>query len=188
MENFSDAVLASSMANWRLFGKGGLVKVTSKYAADVAKMGPDLTRIHVRGYIGIAKYLSGLNARGIEQALGLPPGDLSAGAYVYALTRLPTFREVDFKYSLAWPDGKMPSEADYKALLDRRDAAYGGASEGRFYPPGGAHIPQWRLNFAGDEPGIPGNLLDIVTDSTRFRSDKLHSPHNRPANWGRILT
>lgn len=188
MGNFAEIARASSMANWRLQGREGLVKVMSKSSAQYMQLKSDLSQVRVKGYIGLAKYIYGLNAAQIERALGLPPASMVSGAYIYSLSRLPTFNEVDFRYSLAWPDGKVPTPAEYTALLDRRDAAIVGlTSEPTLYPPGGSHIPQWRLNFNGAQPGIPGNLIEVVTNTTHFHRDKAYSPHNRDPNWGRVL-
>lgn len=189
MGNFAEAARASSIANWRLDGRDGVIKVMSRSSAQHMQLKPDLSQVRVKGYITLAKYIYGLNAQGIQSALGLPPGSMASGAYVYSLSRLPRFNEVDYKYSLAWPDGVIPTDAEYKALLDRRDAAIVGlTSEPTLYPPGGTHIPQWRLTFNGAQPGIPGNLIEVVTNMDHFHRAKTYSPHNRQPDWGRILT
>ena len=192
MQNAGDAFRASSMAHWKLSGRDGLVKVMNEDSARVFQLAADLSKAKVKGYIGQQKYLYGLNAGQIERALGLPPHSMASGAYLYSLSRLPGFDEVDFKFSLAWPDGKVPSDAEYRDLLSRRDAALKGvSSEPNLYPPGGSHIPQWRLNFDRAHPGIPGSLLQIATASQPFRrsngSELAYSPHKRPVKWGKVM-
>ena len=192
MQNVGDAFRASSMAHWRLHGRDGLVKVMNEDSARHMRLSPDLARVRVKGYIGIAKYIYGLNAQQIERALGLPPHCMANGAYVYCLDRLPAFSEVDFKFSLAWPDGKVPAPAEYMDMLKRRDAAYAGlTSEPSLYPPGGGHIPQWRLNFDRGHSGIPGSLIQVVTATEPFKreggSAQPYHPHKRPPNWGKVL-
>ena len=180
------------MANWKLTGRDGLVKVMNESSARYQQLSPDLTKVKVKGYIGQAKYLWGFSAGEIERALGLPPHSMTAGAYIYRLSRLPVFDEVDFKFSLAWPDGKVPSAAEIKDMIERRNKALAGLShEPKLYPPGGAHIPQWQLNFGSGHSGIPGELIQIVSASQRFHrpggSDLQYAPHKRKVKWGGIL-
>jgi hypothetical protein len=181
-----------SMQDWRLTGRDAIAKVISQEEAIKRSGTGSIATLGLKGYITISKYLFGLNAPELERALGLPPLSLNSGACIYMFTRLPTYDEVDFKYSLAWPDGKVPTAAEYADLISRRDANYAASvSDPSLYPPGGAHIPQWRLRFDRSHLGILGNLTQIVTATTPFRRDngstKLFSPHNRRPNWGGIL-
>lgn len=192
MASIGELAREASMRSWSLTGRTGLVKVMNGGSADHLAIGPGRDRVSVSGYITQAKYLYGLTAGQLERALGLPPLSMVAGAYIYGLSRLPAFAEIDFRYSLAWPDGKVPTPAEYADMLDRRDNALAGlSSEPSLYPPGGAHIPQWRIDRTKLAGPIFGSLLQHVAANDVFRRDNgspmVHSPHARAPRWGRIL-
>ena len=185
MATMAEGFQASSMKHWGRSGKNALIKVINEESANQVKRG-NLKTVTVYGYFGVAKPILGMQPFQIERALGLPPLSLAKGAYVYQLDRLPTFDEIDFRYSLAWPDGKMPTPAEYMDKIARRDRILAGLeSEQRFFPPGGVHIQQWTL--VKGHRGIGGKLLQMVKPEDKFYRDQLYRPHNRDIDWGPIL-
>lgn len=185
MATMAEGFQASSMKHWTRWGKNSLIKVMNEESVRRTQKG-NLDNVTVRGYFGQAKYIYGMRPFQIERALGLPPFSLTKGAYIYQLDRFPTFAEIDFRYSLAWPDGKVPTPAEYMALIARRDSALAGmTSEPSLYPPGGVHIPQWTL--IKGHPGIGAKLLQLVKAEDKFARDKLYMPHNRNIDWGSVL-
>lgn len=192
MTTLGEAARESSTRSWTLTGKTMLVKVIGESALPHVKLGDGPETVRLSGYFTQAKYLYGLTAGEMERALGLPPHRLAAGAYVYAFSRLPAVDEIEFKYSLAFPDGLIPTREEFDSMLDRRDSALAGrSSEPNLYPPGGTHIPQWKLTPISRFGGITGQLMQKVEGAAKFLrlngSPQRYQPHTRPVNWGRIL-
>lgn len=182
MQSFLDAALQSSMQFWSLSGPNRLVKV----------MGPDAERHMlltgmIGGYVTQEKYLYGMAAYQIERALGLRSGELSQLCRVYSLARLPTAREVEFKFSAAFPDGRPLGDKEHGQIMQAREDFAAGKDLYRrsqvptvqAYPPGSAMVPQWKLVVAIQV----GGLIASVTNQFAFPRDsgsiKPYTPHNR---------
>lgn len=183
MATIGELAGAASTRSWTVTGKTRLVKVYNRENAVAA------TRRYktVMGYVTQEKYLYGLTAPEIEAALGLRPMELKGGAWVYSLTRLPTPGEVEFKLSTAFPDGRVfddPTAAGADNLFLRHMAARKEFNRGRTrylesYPPGKAHIPQWKIT----SPIPLGGLIQVATDVIPFSRQNgaylKYRPHNR---------
>jgi hypothetical protein len=184
VQNFQDAIHASSMRSWSLTGPMRLVKVVGPAAEDyMLKTGL------ISGYFTQEKYLYGMSPAQIERALGLRPMELSQLARIYAFARLPTTSEVDFRLSAALPDGKPFEQQQMDALLAARlNYASGSNLYARSqvptvqaYPPGSAMVPQWTFHKG---MGVPiGGLIASVTPVFPFPREsgsiKPYTPHNR---------
>jgi hypothetical protein len=99
----------------------------------------------VGGYITLGKFLLGKTPRQIEQALGLQPGYLAAGARIYRFTRLPTVSEYTYELTTQYPDG----------------LAYNAAHSDPRFPPGSRVIHQWKIKRGSEIPVDAANLLDL---------------------------
>lgn len=182
MQNFLDAALHSSMQFWSMSGPNRLVKV----------MGPDAERYmlqtgRIRGYVTQEKYLYGMAAHQIERALGLRPRELSQLCRIYSLARLPTAREVEFKFSAAFPDGRPAGDQQHMQIMQAREDFAAGKNlyqrsqvpTVQAYLPGSAMVPQWKLIMEIQA----GGLIASVTDQFAFPRDsgsiKPYTPHNR---------
>lgn len=180
--NFGAAINASAMRNWTLTGGDRIVKVVSATSAmTVEKYGTAM------GYVTQEKYLFGKNSNEIERILGVRPYEFGVLCYVYALDRLPTAEEVEFKFSTAFPDGK-PFE---RKGLDQMKAARNDYANGKnlydrsmtpvaqYYPPGSSMVPQWKLI----KPVPIRHKIATVTPNLVFPrangSTKPYTPHNR---------
>lgn len=78
----------------------------------------------VRGYITTAGWVKGCGPADLEKRLGLPAGELAAGAVVMTLARTPAADEFEMRGYSQCPDGLQ--------------------YDGGRYPPG-AGVPQWQL-------------------------------------------
>ena len=133
------------MRFWTLSGPGAIVKVLS--LADATGPRPPAA---ASGYLTQAKFLKGLNSSQIERDLGLQPQSLKQGGFVCYLARLPTYDEVEYRFSAALPDGQFWTSQMHEEF-DRARSRYTGMRgeviEG--YPPGSERALQWRL-----KPGV----------------------------------
>ena len=97
------------------------------------------------GYVTCYKFVGGKTLREAEGILGLPEGELSAGAYFYEFMRLPTANEFELKGYSQCPDGK-PWQPDSK------------------FPPG-LGAAQWRVR---KNSYIASRLAAIVEPGGKF--------------------
>ncbi len=184
MQNFGEAIQASSMRTWALSGPFRLVKVVGPAAEEYMQRTGQ-----IGGYFTQEKYLYGMSPAQIERTLGLRPNELSQMARVYAFSRLPTAAEIDFRLSAAQPDGKIFDQAQMDQILQARtDYANGVNLYNRSqvptvqaYPPGSAMVPQWTFKRG---MGVPvGGLIATVTPQFPFSREngsvKPYTPHNR---------
>lgn len=185
MANLGDQAKLASMRFWSLHGPNRIVKVMGLSADNYMRSSGKT----ISGYVTQEKYLYGMTNDQIERHLGLRTNELRPMARIYALQRLPTADEVEFKFSAAFPDGKpVDDQAAFDAdLAQSRDNLAAGKNlynrsmtpAGQFYPPGSGMIPQWKLIA----PVPSGQLIATVTDQFAFPrangSVKPFTPHNK---------
>ncbi|PTX57678.1 hypothetical protein C8N43_2349 [Litoreibacter ponti] len=193
--NVGEGIKASSMKHWSLTGPSRLVKVFSISARNFMGSEKNSNKDHISGYVTEERYLWGLTATEIEMKLGLRPFELRPLVYVYALARLPSSDEVEFKFSAGFPDGKpvgqgADKDAFHKDMMQaRKDYADGKNTHGpqarsmtpvvQLYGPGSFKIPQWKLIA----PVPVGRQIATVSPTIAFPrpngSVKPYTPHNR---------
>lgn len=184
MPTLGELMLHGSMRNWSLRPGARLVKVLSPSALLHAGDPPMLS-----GYITQEKYLYGQTSTGIERILGLRPGELAQMVHVYALSRLPTPAEVDFRLSAAWPDGGHFDAAALAAHLKAREEYRQGLNLHQrsmvpvvqSYPPGSGMVPQWCLK-KGVAIAASGKIATATAQFPFPRANgsiKPYAPHNR---------
>ena len=128
------------------------------------------------GYVTQEKFLIGKNCLEIEKALGLRPFELRDLCYLYSLERLPTFDEVEFRLTCAFPDGQVFDEHKMEQVLTARDDfansrnLYNRSMSPTvdFYGPGSPGIPQWELI----SPIPTGGRIATVTKLLPFTNQK----------------
>jgi hypothetical protein len=177
-----DMATASSMRGWKAEGKDRLVKVCGPAAAQATEKYNS-----VMGYVTQEKYLYGKTARELETLLGLRPFELRTMAYLFSLARLPRLGEFEYKFSLAFPDGRVFEEPQVEQMLaaradflDQRNlTARSFTPVAQYYPPGSGTIPQWKIT----KPVPLGGLIGTVTETIPFARDdgsiRPFTPHNR---------
>ena len=106
---------------------------------------------------------------------------------IYSLARLPTAREVEFKFSAAFPDGRPAGDQQHMQIMQAREDFAAGKNlyqrsqvpTVQAYLPGSAMVPQWKLIMEIQA----GGLIASVTDQFAFPRDsgsiKPYTPHNR---------
>ena len=87
----------NAIAYWQQSARNRPVKVTSFSRAPM---------FWSEGYITCHKFIAGRSLVEAEQILGLRPGELSSGAYLYEFLRLPTADEFDTRGYTQTPDGQ----------------------------------------------------------------------------------
>jgi len=97
------------------------------------------------GFVTCYKFVAGRTLEETERILGLPAGELAAGAYFYEFLRLPTKDEFELKGYSQCPDGK-PWEPGSK------------------YPPG-LGAAQWRIRR---NTYIASRLAAVVEPGGKF--------------------
>lgn len=184
MPTLGELMLHGSMRDWSLRPGHRLVKVLRPLPGLNPEKLPMLS-----GYITQEKYLYGQTSTGIERILGLRPGELAQMAHVYALSRLPTPAEVDYRLSAAWPAGSHFDDAALAAHLKAREDYRLGLNLHersmvpvvQSYPPGSAMVPQWCLKK--DLSIAASAKIATVTAQFPFPrangSIKPYTPHNR---------
>lgn len=123
--------------NWSLTGQNRIVKVVPLSRGPATGAG---------GYITLAKYLSRKTPQQLEKDLGLPSGYLASGVQVFSFRRLPMSHEYEYDLTLKFPGG----------------LAYNPAHSDPNYPPGAAHIHQWKIKDGVQIPVDPSKTLSIL--------------------------
>ncbi|MFG5383995.1 MULTISPECIES: hypothetical protein [unclassified Yoonia] len=180
--NLGDAIHETSMRHWTVTGGNRIVKVVSPTAdLGLQQYGTAM------GYVTQEKYLFGKNSREIEKLLGVRPNEFAVMCHVYALARVPTPDEVEFKFSTAFPDGKVFEAEQHDQMMTAREDFAAGTNlydrsmtpVAQYYPPGSNMVPQWKLVKA-----VPlGGRIATVTPQFAYPrangSIKPYTPHNR---------
>ncbi|NNE58295.1 MAG: hypothetical protein HKN36_09325 [Hellea sp.] len=185
MASLMDAAAASHVASWSLSGRNRPVKVLGISARNYShKANGGLPSLG--GFFTLEKYLWGRNPAQLESLLGLRPFELKPICHIYGFTRLPKATEVEFKFSAAWPDGKIMDDEGFNQILESRQNYAAGKNlynrairpVAQHYPPGSSMIPQWRLKTE-----IPARRIAVVSETIPFArengSAKIYRPHNR---------
>jgi hypothetical protein len=123
--------------NWSLKGPKRIVKV---------RPGGEKTLPALGGYITSGIFLSGKTPLQIEQTLGLPQGYLTSGARIYRFIRLPMIHEYEYELTAHYPGG----------------LAFNPASSNPAFPPGSAHVHQWRIKDGIQLPVDLRNILNLM--------------------------
>lgn len=119
-----------AIENWRKSSLNRPVKVTNVSRPPM---------FWSEGYITAYKFIAGRPLGEVERILGLPPGELAAGAYCYEFLRLPTADEFDLRGYTQTPGGQP-------------------YSPGGVYP-AGAGAAQWEVRR---NTQVPTRLFAIV--------------------------
>lgn len=90
------AARASAMARFQEWGAKNLIRVTNPGGAVLTE---------VSGYIGLITAIAGLTPAEISKCLGLRYEDLSQGAMIYRLNRIPLSTEFEVRGYTTLPDG-----------------------------------------------------------------------------------
>lgn len=126
----------NAIAYWQQGPRNRPVKVTSFARAPT---------FWSEGYITCYKFVAGRNLHEVEQILGLRPGELAAGAYLYEFLRLPTIDEFDSRGYTQTPGGQpWHAESQY---------------------PVGAGAAQWEVR---KNSYIPTKLIAAVEPGGKF--------------------
>ncbi len=182
--NVGDLIKHGSMKYWTLEGPNRLVKVVSPTSDHAVQ-----TYGSAKGYVTQEKYLYGKVAHEVERLLGLRPHELRQMAHVYALARLPTADEVEFRLNCAFPDGKVFDDAGQarmvaarQAYSDHRDVYDRSMTPvTQFYQPGSGMVPQWELIAPVPVSGRIATITDVFAFPRANGSIKPYTPHNRGA-------
>lgn len=172
----------NSMRHWTLTGKNRLVKVVSPAANQAV-----LSYGSAMGYVTLEKYLYGKNTHAIEKILGLRPLELRQLAHVYALERLPTADEFEFRLTCAFPDGRVFDDAGRAQMAQARDAFDAGSDlyersltpVRQYYPPGSNQVFQWQLTSPVPVSHRIATVTEIIPFPRANGSIKPYTPHNR---------
>jgi len=92
-----DVLKRNAIAYWQLSPRNKPVKLTSLARAPM---------FWSEGYITCHKFIAGRSLAEAERILGLRPGELSGGAYLYEFLRLPTAEEFDTRGYTQTPGGQ----------------------------------------------------------------------------------
>jgi hypothetical protein len=180
--NVGELIKHGSMRYWTLEGPNRLVKVVSPTADQaVRQYGSAL------GYVTQEKYLYGKVANEIERILGLRPHELRQMAHIYALERLPTADEVEFRLNCAFPDGQVFDTAGVNQMMaarqaysDHRDVYERSMTPvTQFYQPGSGMVPQWQLTAPVPVKSRIATVTDVFPFPRANGSIKPYTPHNR---------
>ncbi len=172
----------SSTRSWKQDGPDRLVKVVNSHGAQgVRGYGT------IMGYVTQEKYLYGKTSREMEALLGLRPGELKRVAWIFSMVRMPKLGEFEYKFSLAFPDGRVFEEEQWRQAMQARADFRAGkrlyershSETAQYYPPGSSMIPQWKIT----KPIPLAGLVQVVTETLPFQrgsgSTEEHRPHNR---------
>ena len=186
MGKLIEMAVASHVASWSLTGCNRPVKVLGVSARNYANTSSSDGNPSLGGFFTLEKYLWGRNTAQIEALLGLRPNELKPFCHIYGFNRLPKAGEIEFKFSAAWPDGKVMDDKGFENILKaRQDFSKGKNLYSRaiqpvaqYYPPGSSMIPQWELKSK-----IPAKRISVITDTAPFArangSVQVYRPHNK---------
>ena len=182
MATFLEIATESSMRNWSDEGPNRLIKVVN--SANYQKVEQYNS---VMGYVTQEKYLYGKTSLEIERLLGLRPGELKRGAWIYAMVRKPKLGEFEFKFSTAMPDGEIFDDVQFKKILDARKDYLAGKNlyarahnaVAQYYPPGSPMIPQWEITTPVPLKGLVAIVLEHLPFQRPSGSVNPYRPHNR---------
>lgn len=136
-----DQLKGFSRAAWSLRPLERLVKVVSS-TSDFSYVNPMRTPEKI-GYVTQEYFLIGKTAEQIERELGLSPFELRGGAKVFALERLPSEREFEFRYFATMPGGKAFDAKVADEYIKAKHALTNPYFQ-KVYPPGGP-VLQWEV-------------------------------------------
>lgn len=182
MATIAELLDHSSARSWEIDGPNRLVKVVNSAGGIKVR-----EYRSVMGYVTQEKYLYGKTSREIETLLGLRPGEMRLGAWIFSMARLPRVGEYHYRFSLAFPGGRVFGNDEFhRAMQARRDYLFGEATHVRshsetaqYYPPGSDMVPQWEIT----RPVPLGTLVAGVTETLPFQRDsgstQPYSPHKR---------
>ena len=142
-----DLVKEASMRSWKPRGPNRLVKII-----EPKTVASDPNYVRATGYVTQEKYIIGKIPLEIENELGLQPNTLLRGAKIYGLSRLPSFKEFEFKFDTTMPDGKLFNIHDIPPVYDFD----------KHWPPGRG-APQWQISIQ-----IPLTLIMYLMPNQQY--------------------